>query len=286
MFLMVVPHIQELFFPESTVFRGTSDSHKANHVTEATGHCKWSNGVDTLASFTLPHGEKSSEFHILPCSLASFQRSIGTKASSLLPICQYVSQSLSHPSWRKAILNKRHAALPELLTKDVQLHSRGNSSHNNPKEVPRGTPEITHSVLLVFKGKNTTREISAGHVSLQIGNIIVTQVEFSNHLSMIFYLPLPSEFNPSFSIQFSPSPVPEDSCNTFTSILPLLLEKMRNESFKETVEILSKSIIIPCYWNSPEGHTDIMDNSFRMQDQGHWKTSCLCRDESYKPPEM
>lgn len=97
-FLTVVPHIQELFFPESTVFRGTSDSHKANHVTEATGHCKWSNGVDTLASFTLPHGEKSSEFHILPCSLASFQRSIGTKASSLLPTCQYVSQSLSHPS--------------------------------------------------------------------------------------------------------------------------------------------------------------------------------------------
>lgn len=69
---------------------------------------------------------------------------------------------------------------------------RGNSSHNNPKEVPRGTPEIKHFVLFVLKSRNIP-EVSAGHVYLQIGNIIVTQVEFSNRLSMIFNLPLPQE---------------------------------------------------------------------------------------------
>lgn len=70
---------------------------------------------------------------------------------------------------------------------------RGNSSHSNPKEVLRGTPEIKHFVLLVFKSNNTTPEVSAGHVYLRVGNIIVTQVEFSNRLSMIFNLPLPQE---------------------------------------------------------------------------------------------
>lgn len=70
---------------------------------------------------------------------------------------------------------------------------RGNSSHSNPNEVLRGAPEIKQFALLVFNRKNTTPEVSAGHVYLRIGNIIVTQVEFSNCLSMIFNLSLPQE---------------------------------------------------------------------------------------------
>lgn len=62
MFLIVLPHTQELFFPESTTCRGISDSHKADHVAQATQHCEWTNSVDMLASYMLQHGEKKSEF--------------------------------------------------------------------------------------------------------------------------------------------------------------------------------------------------------------------------------
>lgn len=58
MFLIVLPHIQKFFFPESTVCRDISDSHKANHTIQAAPHCRWSNGVDMLASLFY-HMEKN-----------------------------------------------------------------------------------------------------------------------------------------------------------------------------------------------------------------------------------
>lgn len=113
--------------------------------------------------------------------------------------------------------------------------AKGAGPHSPPREVslattnPRryqGTSEAQHFILLVFKSKNTTAKLSAGHVYLGVRDTPVTQAEFTNGLLTRFNLLLPQEQKPAFSIQFSPTPVPEDYCTKLTSILPFSLEKM------------------------------------------------------------